>query len=339
MQVYHNACIHKHKETLQVSTLYDQSKDTFRPIQYFKEGSEKPFYLPVSKHSSIKQSGSINILENEAYLVTYSRDNLFHAFFNAVPYYLTWKRLQLNISSTFFVPYLTEKQCLAKCNGWQMILSTLLNENNYYTSVQRTEHMFTNSNVICFRKIYSSRIPWWPDARNFTNLRNQIPLIQKFKHSILYHHNLQSDIIKYGLVFINREKSRSIHNFDDVCTVAKKYFTTSICTSFDNLDLRQQLTYVSSASGLAGVHGQALTHIAFMPSNRVRCFVLEIIPSSMRNTHAFFDYYRLAVMNNVSLHRYKENVDIQCQNAHFRTCGNMSINTLSFSKKLKEIIS
>ena len=108
--------------------------------------------------------------------------------------------------------------------------------------------------------------------------------------------------------------------------------------SLSALPIHAQLERVREAAGLAGVHGQALAYVAFLPSDRRPCAMLEIQMMAMARatTSARGDYPRLAALSGVRYFRLDKQADApECTGQFFRECGNVTVELPAVMRVLK----
>lgn len=88
-------------------------------------------------------------------------------------------------------------------------------------------------------------------------------------------------------VILNRKKSRSIHNIEEVAAVVRRYLKVEpIILDFDNSTFAQQVSNISTASYLFAAHGAALTNIVFL---RPTAMVVEFFPYNYVPSPKWYD--------------------------------------------------
>ena len=82
----------------------------------------------------------------------------------------------------------------------------------------------------------------------------------------------------------------------------------------------------AQAMGLAGLHGQALGLVPFLPSQTRWTALLEVLPRRVftQGSHAFFDWPRWARLSGVNYFRVVQVDSAGCEKLDFRSCGNIS---------------
>ena len=80
------------------------------------------------------------------------------------------------------------------------------------------------------------------------------------------------------------------------------------------------------AMGLAGLHGQALGLVPFLPSHARWTALLDVLPRRLlaQGSHAFFDWPRWARLSGVNYFRVVQSDALGCENVDFHGCGNVS---------------
>mmetsp|Transcript_35481 Transcript_35481/g.88312 ORF Transcript_35481/g.88312 Transcript_35481/m.88312 type:complete len:118 (-) Transcript_35481:233-586(-) len=108
------------------------------------------------------------------------------------------------------------------------------------------------------------------------------------------------------------------------------------------MPIAEQLRLAGSSIGFAGAHGAGMSMTAFLPSSSgVRTSVLELFPRRMTRqiTHAWVDYKRWAIMNNVDYYMLARQPDTaNCIDKDFRTCGNMSVDIAATTATLRRML-
>ena len=149
------------------------------------------------------------------------------------------------------------------------------------------------------------------------------------------------------LLWVLRRHSRVVTNVDALQAAVARHTTLVHAVAFVDMGaspLHTQLRLATAASGLAGVHGQALFHALFLsPSPQAgRTALLELVPApsmASSGTHSQLDYWRVAVSANVSYYRQLVADAAECAGQYFRTCGNVTVQVAPLLDALSRLLS
>ena len=300
--------------------------------------------------------------DDDALVVDMSFDNIWHVLFHAIPTRQSVLRRGVPPARTALLPRYTNQwpnsPSLTQWSGWEVLVRslhgsdpTVVDGNAAWARAAATTQTIVSSGVWhCYSRLRGGHRSWWPGGA-FNNdtvfhalaewrrsvlstLGRRIPIVGalEMNSSAPVDHTIVFELRTMSRVILNTEELQSAILADARLGVAAPSSSTRATIEFASLGalpLTEQLRRVSTAVGLAGVHGAGLSWAAFLPTDgERRCALLEIMPHRMSRqaTHAGFDYMRIAGMNHVKhWHLTKQPDAPACRDRDFRTCGNLSV--------------
>ena len=209
----------------------------------------------------------------------------------------------------------------------------------------RTQHLVRQppEHFHCYRELLGGPGSFYPRIlahgpfRNYSELQAARPRVLAFRRRIWAHAGIllsrsPPHVAAARVLFVLRRESRAVVNERQLqdATAADPHLARMV--HFVRMEqagpLAAQIALVASSSAIAGVHGQGLSLIPFLPAHVRRCALLEIRPRQMsrQSTHAGFDLMRWAMMSDVRFFVLKAADTRECKDEDFRLCGNVTAN-------------
>lgn len=227
----------------------------------------------------------------------------------------------------------TQLPPIEQWSSWELVLRGMLSPADFALALNRTRAIVKpEGSLNCYHRIYGGHSRFWPNALTPVKPIEARPRVRAFQAAMRLNMQVGEREPRHVILFLlRRARSRQIVNEAELMeSVARtrRLASSVLFRVFDHMPLRQQYEEVVSASGLAGVHGMALSWISFLPTDIGQpCSVMEIYPFSFVRspTHSRYDYLRLSLMNDVKKFNLVMPDVPECGRMHFRECGNITV--------------
>lgn len=214
--------------------------------------------------------------------------------------------------------------------GWlslELVLYAQMHSRYWEAVRARTQELVAPDRFHCYAEVFGGPGAFYPRVlssgpfRNYSELISARPRVLAFRRRIWEHVGLPwtaardrstASSASPTVIFVLRRVSRAIVNEAALIRAVAADADLASRVRFVRMEdfgpLTAQLALVAHSSALAGVHGQGLVLVPFLPAHERPCALLELRPKRMsrQSTHAAFDLLRWALMSGVAFHVLKQ---------------------------------
>ena len=288
------------------------------------------------------------------FIGAFSADNLFHIMHHAIPASAFLETVLPSVADRAtvdplpFAWFWPAKKALYQMWAWRLFVAGLGLPESVDALVSRSHLLIGNTSCNCYRRVYGGHSQLAGRAAEpmlFGNASLLQAQLIRFRTTIGVSFGVARQNPAARLVFLLRSTNRVIVNEKTLqADVANDTRLSSVVAfaRMEQLPLAAQAALVYDARAVAGVHGQGLTWIAFLPATEDRpCASLEIHPEGCTRS-CKSDYRDLSAMNKVQYNRLVQPLANNCHPryspANWRMCGNVTVNSEQVRDKLVQMV-